>query len=180
MRALAALELAPSAVVLDGPWNLLRERAGAAVDPGGTDDGQLRFDMAVGPPAEVHGPPVPAVALPEVVVPLIGADARCAAVAAASILAKVVRDRMMRAEAPHFPAYGFEANKGYPSPLHKMALRGYGLSSIHRRSWAFVDDLPYGRRAGRPWLAAATAPAGVDEADGAAPVPAASALPGSA
>jgi len=84
-----------------------------------------------------------------VVRPIVDADAKCASVAAASVLAKVVRDRLMRAEAPHFPAYGFERNKGYPSPVHQAALRGYGPSAIHRRSWAFVRDLPW---CGQPWL----------------------------
>jgi len=81
--------------------------------------------------------------------PIVDADAKCASVAAASVLAKVVRDRMMREEAPHFPAYGFDRNKGYPSPVHQAALRGYGPSAIHRRSWAFVRDLPW---CGQPWL----------------------------
>ena len=73
---------------------------------------------------------------------MVGGDARCASVAAASVLAKVVRDRMMREEAEHFPAYDFERNKGYPSPVHQCALRGYGLSSIHRRSWSYVSERP--------------------------------------
>jgi ribonuclease HII len=64
-------------------------------------------------------------------------------VAAASVLAKVVRDRLMRQEADHFPAYAFERNKGYPSPVHQTALRGYGPTAIHRRSWAFVRELPW-------------------------------------
>jgi ribonuclease HII len=81
--------------------------------------------------------------------PIVDGDAKCASVAAASVLAKVVRDRMMRQEADHFPAYGFERNKGYPSPVHQTALRGYGPTAIHRRSWAFLRDLPWcgqGRR----------------------------------
>ena len=77
--------------------------------------------------------------------PVVGGDARCASVAAASVLAKVV-DRLMREESEHFPAYAFEQNKGYPSPMHQMALRGYGLSSIHRRSWSFVAALPWSER----------------------------------
>ncbi len=84
--------------------------------------------------------------------PIVDGDAKCASVAAASVLAKVVRDRMMRHEADHFPAYGFERNKGYPSPIHQTALRGYGPSAIHRRSWAFVRDLPWcGEPRGRAW-----------------------------
>ena len=75
--------------------------------------------------------------------PIVDGDAKCASVAAASVLAKVVRDRMMREEADHYPAYDFELNKGYPSPLHKAALRGYGPTAIHRRSWAFMEHLPW-------------------------------------
>ena len=61
-------------------------------------------------------------ALPGRCGPIVDGDARCASVAAASVLAKVVRDRLMREEAEHFPAYGFERNKGYPSPVHQTAL----------------------------------------------------------
>jgi ribonuclease HII len=75
--------------------------------------------------------------------PIVDGDAKCASVAAASVLAKVVRDRIMRDEAVHFPGYDFELNKGYPSPLHKAALRGYGPTAIHRRSWVFMQDLPW-------------------------------------
>jgi ribonuclease HII len=74
--------------------------------------------------------------------PVVKGDARCASVAAASVLAKVVRDRLMREEAEHYPAYEFERNKGYPSPQHQMALQGYGLSALHRR-WAYVDGLTW-------------------------------------
>jgi ribonuclease HII len=75
--------------------------------------------------------------------PVVDGDARCASVAAASVLAKVVRDRLMRVDAVHFPAYEFDRNKGYPSPAHQTALRGYGPSAAHRRTWAFVRDLPW-------------------------------------
>jgi ribonuclease HII len=74
---------------------------------------------------------------------LVKGDARCLSIAAASILAKVVRDRMMREAAVHHPEYGFEGNKGYPSPGHRAALAGYGPSAIHRRSWVFMDKLPW-------------------------------------
>ena len=113
LRALAGLGCVPDAVVLDGPVNLLADPDAPGMDP----------KMAV--------------------VALKGADATCASVAAASIVAKVVRDRLMRAESVHFPAFGFEQNKGYPSPLHRRALSGYGLTSIHRRSWSYVADLPW-------------------------------------
>ena len=74
---------------------------------------------------------------------LVKGDARCLSIAAASILAKVTRDRIMRAEAANYPGYDFELNKGYPCPRHKIALRGYGPSAIHRRSWVFMDGLPW-------------------------------------
>jgi ribonuclease HII len=75
--------------------------------------------------------------------PIVDGDAKCVSVAAASVLAKVIRDRIMRDESDHFPVYGFERNKGYPSLVHQTALRGYGPSSIHRRSWAFMGELPW-------------------------------------
>jgi ribonuclease HII len=74
---------------------------------------------------------------------LVKGDVRCLSIAAASILAKVSRDRIMRAEAPSFPGYDFELNKGYPCPRHKLALRGMGPTSIHRRRWVFMDTLPW-------------------------------------
>lgn len=90
---------------------------------------------------------------------IIKGDATCLSIAAASILAKVTRDRHMRSEAGHFPAYEFDSNKGYPCPRHKMALHAYGPSSIHRRTWVFMEGLVWGtagtRAATRPWVAAA-------------------------
>ena len=74
---------------------------------------------------------------------LVKGDARCLSIAAASILAKVTRDRVMREESEHFPGYDFDRNKGYPCPWHKTALRAYGPTSIHRRAWVFMDNLPW-------------------------------------
>lgn len=72
---------------------------------------------------------------------IVGGDRVSLSVATASILAKVTRDRIMRRFAPEFPPYNFEANKGYPCPTHKAALQAWGPSSIHRRSWVFMDHL---------------------------------------
>ena len=72
---------------------------------------------------------------------VVKGDATVLAVAAASCVAKVTRDAMMREEAEHFPPYDFESNVGYPAPVHKAALRGYGPSAIHRRSWIFMEGL---------------------------------------
>ena len=74
---------------------------------------------------------------------IVKGDAKCLSIATASILAKVTRDRIMRAEAEHFPAYDFDLNKGYPCPRHKAALAAWGPTSIHRRAWVFMDHQPW-------------------------------------
>lgn len=74
---------------------------------------------------------------------LVGGDATSVSISAASILAKVVRDRIMRSLSADYPNYGFESNKGYPCPRHKAALQAWGPSCIHRRSWVFMDHLPW-------------------------------------
>lgn len=74
----------------------------------------------------------------------VKADRRCLSVAAASVLAKVVRDREMRQMAEHYPPWSFDTNKGYPCPTHVAALRGHGPSAVHRRTWVFMDhDIPW-------------------------------------
>jgi ribonuclease HII len=74
---------------------------------------------------------------------IVRGDATSLSISAASILAKVTRDRMMRDEDGHYPHWGFAANKGYPGPRHKAALAYFGPSSIHRRSWVFMDRIPW-------------------------------------
>jgi len=74
---------------------------------------------------------------------IVRGDAKCLSIAAASILAKVSRDRIMRDEAPHFPHWDFEFNKGYPCPRHKAALQSWGPSAIHRRTWVFMEHTPF-------------------------------------
>ncbi len=74
---------------------------------------------------------------------LVKGDARSLSIATASILAKVTRDRLMAAASADFPYYGFERNKGYPGPDHRAALHAYGPSTIHRRSWVFMDGLAW-------------------------------------
>jgi ribonuclease HII len=86
---------------------------------------------------------------------IVKGDATCLSIAAASILAKVTRDRYMRDLADNYPVYEFDGNKGYPCPRHKMALHAYGPSAIHRRTWIFMENLVWGvpgsRSAPRPW-----------------------------
>ncbi|MDZ7675842.1 MAG: ribonuclease HII [Acidimicrobiales bacterium] len=80
---------------------------------------------------------------PTAVRKIVKGDANCLSIAAASILAKVTRDRLMRAEADEHPWWSFDTNKGYPCPRHKTALAGVGPSAIHRRSWVFMEHLPW-------------------------------------
>lgn len=69
---------------------------------------------------------------------LVDGDARCASVAAASIVAKVTRDRLMRELDAEFPAYGFAKHKGYATAAHIAAIDRHGLCPQHRRS--FVSE----------------------------------------
>ena len=66
---------------------------------------------------------------------IVKGDARCASIAAASILAKVTRDRYMRELAERYPQYGFERHKGYGTAAHYAALREYGPCPAHRPSF---------------------------------------------
>ena len=63
------------------------------------------------------------------------ADRDCASVAAASVLAKVARDRLMVELAAEHPGYGFDGHKGYASELHIKAIRTLGPSAVHRKTW---------------------------------------------
>lgn len=84
---------------------------------------------------------VDALTIPGIRVPqrgLVRGDQISASVAAASILAKVYRDHMMRAFHRIYPAYGFDANKGYGTPAHLEALRLHGSSPLHRRTFRGV------------------------------------------
>ena len=69
---------------------------------------------------------------------LVKGDARIAAIGAASIIAKTVRDRLMQDASARFPGYGFDGHKGYPCPAHKTYLSDQGPCAIHRRSYAPV------------------------------------------
>ena len=85
-----------------------------------------------------------ALRMPRQVQTIIKGDQTVLSVAAASVVAKVTRDAMMAEEAEHYPAYGFESNRGYPARVHKCALAAYGPSAIHRRSWIFMDYCLWG------------------------------------
>ena len=70
---------------------------------------------------------------------IIDGDARCYSIACASIIAKVVRDRMMARLSARYPAYGWEHNQGYATRDHREALRRHGATPFHRRSFAPVQ-----------------------------------------
>ncbi|MBI3029483.1 MAG: ribonuclease HII [Candidatus Rokubacteria bacterium] len=76
---------------------------------------------------------LPALAVPQK--PIIKGDSRSASIAAASIVAKVTRDRLMLEADGRFPQYGFARHKGYPTPEHRAALERHGPCPIHRRTF---------------------------------------------
>ena len=78
-------------------------------------------------------------ALPQL--PLIKGDARCVSIAAASIIAKVTRDRLLVAAGAAYPGYGFAAHKGYSTPEHRQALHKLGPSAVHRKSFPVMHEL---------------------------------------
>jgi ribonuclease HII len=94
---------------------------------------------ALRPPAQralVDGRPVDSLVVPQTA--LIQGDARSYSIAAASVLAKVTRDRLMVEFDRQYPAYGFAVHKGYGTPDHLAALARHGPCPIHRRSFAPV------------------------------------------
>ncbi len=111
-RALAQCAIVPDLVILDGnhDWLTAPEQVGLLAFAG----------------EGVSTPPVTT---------MIKADLRCSSVAAASVLAKVTRDRLMVEVDGEHPAYGWVENKGYAAPGHLQALRELGPSQLHRRSW---------------------------------------------
>jgi len=80
---------------------------------------------------------------------IVHGDACSASIAAASIVAKVTRDRMMTAACPRYPAYGFSSNKGYPAPRHRASLVASGPTDLHRLTWAPVRAATAGARGDR-------------------------------
>lgn len=72
---------------------------------------------------------------------IIKGDAKSLSIGAASILAKVTRDRIMKEYGKQYPEYGFEKHKGYVTKVHKEALEKYGVTPIHRKSFAPVQKV---------------------------------------
>ena len=74
---------------------------------------------------------------------LVKGDAKCLSIAAASIIAKVTRDRIMVDLAQQYPGYGWERNAGYPTKLHQSALLNLGVTPWHRRSFKPIHNMLY-------------------------------------
>ncbi|MBM3266104.1 MAG: ribonuclease HII [Candidatus Sericytochromatia bacterium] len=87
--------------------------------------------------------PIPDLDVPQEAI--VGGDALCVSIAAASILAKVHRDKLMADLHARFPAYGFDRHKGYPTAQHLAALAERGPCEAHRRSFKPVRDLVSGQ-----------------------------------
>lgn len=73
-------------------------------------------------------------------VPLVKGDLRCAPISAASIVAKVARDGLMKELGEKYPLYGFEKHKGYAAPIHKKAIQSFGPCEIHRKTFSGVKE----------------------------------------
>ncbi|HTT59073.1 MAG TPA: ribonuclease HII, partial [Acidimicrobiales bacterium] len=117
-RAMEGLSTAPTHALIDGPFNLL--------------DAPLRLeDQLLGVP-ELRYATIAHTTL-------IGGDARSATIAAASVLAKVHRDRAMVGLATEYPVYGWDANKGYGVPHHLAALVDEGPCCHHRMTWKLTS-----------------------------------------
>jgi len=127
-RALGQLSLAPDQVLLDGNHDYLTPPPPVPE----TAEAPL-FELVEG--AAEAPPPGPLVEVPPVVT-RIKADLTCAAVAAASILAKTARDALMVELDGEHPEYGWLENKGYSAPAHIDALARFGPTVHHRRSWS--------------------------------------------
>ena len=128
-RAIDGVGLRVDHVLVDGSWDFLTSRPDETSRPTETS----RPDDAVDTDTDRDDDPE--------VTTIVRGDASSLSIAAASVVAKVTRDRLMVAAADRYPAYWFASNKGYPCPRHIAALAAWGPSSIHRRRWVFMNDL---------------------------------------
>ena len=127
-RALAGLGVVPDVVLLDGSHDWL-------TPPAQPDLFAPELPALAGAGGGVVGGALP-------VRTRVKADLRCASVAAASVLAKCERDALMESLSLAHPGYGWAENKGYGSPEHLEALRVFGATPLHRRTWRLPASDP--------------------------------------
>jgi ribonuclease HII len=121
-----AMRVQAASVTEIGRWNVYQANARAMA--------RALALLAVRPDAVlVDGKPIATLGVAHRAV--VGGDAKCYSIACASIVAKVVRDRLMQRLAPRYPGYGWESNVGYGTPAHIAGLRARGLSPHHRVSF---------------------------------------------
>lgn len=128
----ARIGIASASVEEIGALNILRA----------THLAMARAVAQIVPPPElalVDGLPVKGLPIPHRAI--VGGDARSLSIAAASVMAKVTRDRLMVELAAQYPEYGFDRHKGYGTKAHLDALRLHGPCPAHRRGFAPVDQL---------------------------------------
>jgi ribonuclease HII len=136
-RALAELPEPPDCVLLDGSHDWLTQPSPSqALGQGATQAATQGEGLAAEPPAVREPAPVVPLVRDPTVLTLVKADLRCAAVAAASVLAKVERDSIMVVRSRDHPEYCWQDNKGYSAPEHAAALRAHGPCGQHRRTWS--------------------------------------------
>ena len=148
-RAIDGLGLPVDHVLVDGPWDFVTARLSTGSPPVATDTASslrastsatsphIAMSSAVGSPggcAATAG----AVGHSPAVTTVVRGDSESLSIAAASVVAKVARDRMMVAASERYPGYWLASNKGYPCQRHMAALAAWGPSAFHRRSWSFM------------------------------------------
>ena len=132
-RALDQLAVRPEAIIVDG--NRFKPYRPAAAVPTAVPASP---DAAAPVPAvSPAGPTIPA-AIPHTTI--VKGDAKYLSIAAASILAKTYRDDYMDRLAEEFPQYDWQSNKGYPTKKHREAIRQYGITKYHRRTFNMLGD----------------------------------------
>ena len=137
-RAIDGLGLAVDHALVDGPWNFL---AGKPYVGNARSISTEETARQQPPPGKPYTGNALDTTRPIPVTTVKGGDARSLSIAAASVVAKVTRDRIMIAAGDLYPGYWFATNKGYPCPRHIAALAAWGPSAIHRRGWVFMDEL---------------------------------------
>ena len=134
-RALDQLAVRPEAIIVDG--NRFKPYRPDAAVPTAVPAAAAVPTAAAVPAVSTAGPTIPA-AIPHTTI--VKGDAKYLSIAAASILAKTYRDDYMDRLAEEFPQYDWQSNKGYPTKKHREAIRQYGITKYHRRTFNMLGD----------------------------------------